>query len=102
MMYLGLRTRSTMMTVGAKLALGRCRAVVAGSLLWLIVRLLAPMALFGGLLWLYGGLQHVWLAVDLGYLWSLLRWAQRQMFGRFRELATQPYTIDTAPNSSSW
>jgi hypothetical protein len=59
---------------------------IAGSLFWLIVRSVAP----GGIFRAGFGLQFVWLALQVGYFWWLLRWSQRQLFTRFRELAAQP------------
>jgi ABC-type Na+ efflux pump permease subunit len=84
-LYLGLRTRSTMMAVGHNLLCVVVVPWIAGSLFWVILRLLAPMGIFTGFL-----LHFLWVALEVGFLWWLLRWAQRQLFTRFRELATQP------------
>lgn len=89
-LYLGLRTRTTMMAVGQNLLCVVAVPWIGGSLFWLIVRLLGPVGIFGTGLGLQWGLQFIWLALQVGYLWWLLRWSQRQLFTRFRELATQP------------
>jgi hypothetical protein len=86
-LYLGLRTHTTMMAVGQNLLWIVVVPWVAGSIFWLVARLLTSMGLF--FLW-HWALQFVWLALGLGYLWWLLRWSQRRLFGRFRELAAQP------------
>lgn len=85
-LYLGLRTRSTMMAVGQNLLLVVVVPWIAGSAFWLIVRLLVP----AGILRLAFGLQFLWLFLQVGYSWWLLRWSQRQLTTRFRELAAQP------------
>jgi hypothetical protein len=76
-----------MMAVGQNLLWIVVVPWVAGSIFWLVARLLTSMGLF--FLW-HWALQFVWLALGLGYLWWLLRWSQRRLFGRFRELAAQP------------
>lgn len=85
-LYLGLHTRSTMMAVGQNVLWAVVVPWIAGSVFWLIVRLLILPGIFRAGF----GLQFVWLALQAGYLWWLLRWSQRQLFERFRELATQP------------
>jgi hypothetical protein len=89
-LYLGLRTRSTIMAVGQNLLCVVVVPWIGGSLFWLFVRLLAPVGILGAGLWLQWSLQFVWLALQVGYFWWLLRWSQRQLFTRFRELAIQP------------
>jgi hypothetical protein len=89
-LYLGLRTRSAMMAVGLNLLLIVVVPWVADSFFWLSTRLFFSTVFTAALPWWYGATTLGWSAVDVGYLWCVLRWSRRQLFTRFRELAAQP------------
>jgi hypothetical protein len=89
-LYLGLRTRSAMMAVGLNLLLIVVVPWVADSFFWLSTRLFFSTVFTAALPWWYGATTLGWSAVDVGYLWGVLRWSRRQLSTRFRELAAQP------------